>query len=257
MPTTASRSAVGDVVRLKNGSIIRGSVIELIPDSIIKIETDNKSLFICKMSEVESISKEIPSQVAASKIQEVGQRRLEEVPEADFNPRKPTFSASAAMGIPVGEYADGADMGFGFRGEASVPIDDMIAWTASVSGSFNPVKNAPSSADISPFSAVYALTGFQISANRQRSVVAYFHGQVGAVFGSLPTLSSGYSYSGGTAFAFGIGAGIVFSRRVNVGVNYLSGRPEFEITGSTYGSSVHMKGEIPMSVSMISIGVAF
>lgn len=47
-----------DVLYLKNGSIIRGNVIEIIPNEKVKIETTDKSLFIYNMSEVEKITKE-------------------------------------------------------------------------------------------------------------------------------------------------------------------------------------------------------
>jgi hypothetical protein len=47
-----------DVVSLKNGSIIRGSIIEIIPDKTIKIETADRNLFVFQMSEVAKITKE-------------------------------------------------------------------------------------------------------------------------------------------------------------------------------------------------------
>jgi len=46
-----------DVLYLKNGSIIRGVVIELVPNETIKIKIDNGSIFVFKMSEVEKIEK--------------------------------------------------------------------------------------------------------------------------------------------------------------------------------------------------------
>lgn len=47
-----------DVVYLKNGSIIRGHVIEQVPDEELKIKTYDGSLFIYRMDEVERIVKE-------------------------------------------------------------------------------------------------------------------------------------------------------------------------------------------------------
>lgn len=51
---TNSRS----VVYLKNGSIIRGTIIEMIPDSLIKIQTGDKNVFVYKYREIEKISSE-------------------------------------------------------------------------------------------------------------------------------------------------------------------------------------------------------
>lgn len=48
-----------DVLYLKNGSIIRGLVMEQIPNESIKIQTADGSLFVYKMDEVLKITKEL------------------------------------------------------------------------------------------------------------------------------------------------------------------------------------------------------
>lgn len=50
-----------EVVYLKNGSIIRGVVIEQVPNVSLKIKTADGSIFAYPMSEVERITKEMPS----------------------------------------------------------------------------------------------------------------------------------------------------------------------------------------------------
>lgn len=47
-----------DVVYLKNGSIIRGTIIEQVPNKSIKIETVIKSVFVYQMDEIEKLTKE-------------------------------------------------------------------------------------------------------------------------------------------------------------------------------------------------------
>jgi hypothetical protein len=47
-----------DVVLLKNGSIIRGTIIEQIPNQNLKIKTKDGSVFVYKISEVEKMTKE-------------------------------------------------------------------------------------------------------------------------------------------------------------------------------------------------------
>ena len=47
-----------DVVYLKNGSIIRGTIIEQVPNESLKIETADGSIFVFKISEVEKMTKE-------------------------------------------------------------------------------------------------------------------------------------------------------------------------------------------------------
>lgn len=48
-----------EVVYLKNGSIIRGVIIEQVPNVSLKIQTQDGSLFVCQISEIEKITKEI------------------------------------------------------------------------------------------------------------------------------------------------------------------------------------------------------
>lgn len=47
-----------DVVYLKNGSIIRGVIIEQVPDKSIKIETADRNVFVYQMEEIEKLAKE-------------------------------------------------------------------------------------------------------------------------------------------------------------------------------------------------------
>lgn len=48
-----------DVVYLKNGSVIRGLVIEQIPNKSIKIQTADRNVFVYQIDEVEKITKEV------------------------------------------------------------------------------------------------------------------------------------------------------------------------------------------------------
>ncbi len=49
-----------DVIYLKNGSIIRGTIIEQIPNTSIKIQTSDKNIFNFNLSEIEKFTKEEP-----------------------------------------------------------------------------------------------------------------------------------------------------------------------------------------------------
>lgn len=58
LTTLASAQTMQEVVYLKNGSIIKGVIIEQIPNTSLKIQTADGSIFAYKMSEVEKITKE-------------------------------------------------------------------------------------------------------------------------------------------------------------------------------------------------------
>lgn len=47
-----------DVIYLKNGSVVRGMVVEQVPGVSIKIETPDRSVFVFAMADVERITKE-------------------------------------------------------------------------------------------------------------------------------------------------------------------------------------------------------
>ncbi|HUX38870.1 MAG TPA: hypothetical protein VMV44_13300 [Rectinemataceae bacterium] len=54
----AAAEELVDVVYLKNGSVIRGMILEQVPDQSLKIRTADGSIFVFKMSEVDRIVKE-------------------------------------------------------------------------------------------------------------------------------------------------------------------------------------------------------
>lgn len=56
MPAAAQQYQ--EVVYLKNGSVIKGTVIEQIPGQSVKVQTQDGSIFVYKMSEVDKIVKE-------------------------------------------------------------------------------------------------------------------------------------------------------------------------------------------------------
>lgn len=45
---------------MKNGSVIRGTIVEQVPNESLKITTKDGSVFICQMGDVERITKEAP-----------------------------------------------------------------------------------------------------------------------------------------------------------------------------------------------------
>lgn len=56
-----------DVVYLKNGSVIRGVIMEQVPNQSIKIQTADKSIFVYKMDEVDKMVKEEAQTTSSSK----------------------------------------------------------------------------------------------------------------------------------------------------------------------------------------------
>ena len=56
-----AQSSLQDVVYLKNGSIIRGDIIEMVPGETVKIMTADGSVFVHDFADVEKFTKEQPT----------------------------------------------------------------------------------------------------------------------------------------------------------------------------------------------------
>lgn len=56
---SAQNAPAKEVVYLKNGSIIKGSIIEWVPNESLTIQTADKSIFVCKISDIERVKREI------------------------------------------------------------------------------------------------------------------------------------------------------------------------------------------------------
>ena len=94
-----SQQTYQDVVYLKNGSIIRGTIIEQVPNVSIKIETSDRNVFVYKIDEIEKMAKE---------------------PMLKANPK-----SSSSSGVTPG-YCGILNVGYGFGiGESSKGINSL------------------------------------------------------------------------------------------------------------------------------------
>jgi hypothetical protein len=97
-----------DVIYLNDGSIIKGEIVEIIPNETIKIESAGGNIFVFKMSQVKSIKKQpiIKSQRVYS----------------NYNPQKYQTQKN------IGRYGWAAVAGLTLIGSAAMG-DDMFATT--------------------------------------------------------------------------------------------------------------------------------
>jgi len=95
----AASQTFQDVVYLKNGSMIKGMIIEQIPGQSLKIQTSDGSVFVYSMDEVVKITKEAAQQSNA---------------QGSANPKSPVLSFVLSWLLPgVGQFYNG-DTGKGF-----------------------------------------------------------------------------------------------------------------------------------------------
>lgn len=86
-----AQSGYEDVVYLKNGSVIRGVIIEQVPNASIKIKTQDRNIFVFQLNEVDRIAKE-----------ELTRSRQRSFAEPDANPVQ--FSLVIGLASPIGDF---------------------------------------------------------------------------------------------------------------------------------------------------------
>jgi hypothetical protein len=96
-----------DVVYLKNGSIIRGIIIEQIPNQSLKIQTADRNVFVFKIEEVEKMTKEnLPSNPIV--VDEYKKKGYINITEINFCP--------GVTGSKINEVkVQNQDLSFGFK----------------------------------------------------------------------------------------------------------------------------------------------
>ncbi len=78
-----------DVVYLKNGSIIRGIIIEQVPNQSIKIQTKDRNVFVFKFDEIEKLTKEnlpLDNSKKSSQINDFKKRGYINITEINYCP---------------------------------------------------------------------------------------------------------------------------------------------------------------------------
>lgn len=107
-----SQNNLEEVVYLKNGSIIRGTIIEQIPNETLKIQTRDGSVFVYKFDEIIKITKEPP--VKSANGSDIKTVLLQQ------NMKRAKVTGIALM-VTAGALiiAGGTSLGVGFRKEVS------------------------------------------------------------------------------------------------------------------------------------------
>lgn len=95
-----AQSSLQDVVYLKNGSIIRGDIIEMVPGETVKIMTADGNVFVHAFADVERFSKERPGKVTHTPVISSNAYSVEE--------KSPWMSGFLSLCIPgLGQFYNG------------------------------------------------------------------------------------------------------------------------------------------------------
>jgi hypothetical protein len=215
-----------DVLYLKNGSIIRGMIVQFIPDSTIKIQTIDGSLFVFPSLEIEKIQKEDAPLAAGTKAVLPAQQK-------DINTAVSIFGGIA---IPGSDFAEGAETGFTFGVQVHSKMETGVLMNISYSSNPSPGDET--------WTSYIVLIGLKASLKKTEITDLY----LAPLFGLYVQRISDFSVS---AFAYGGMLGYQFSDRVGMGMQIVAANPEY--TASVYGfGSVTAK----LSTSMVHVFVA-
>lgn len=265
-------SSPRDIVYLKNGSTVRGTMLELIPDSTVKILTADSSVFVFRVSEVERMTTEPPVEQYVASPQ---MAQKEPMDQRSFAPKPLSFTVHGGVGIPVGELgkttgttAGLANTGFIVGADLNYMLGDIASWVTSLDFSFHGIDETalgvPTSIsrDIGSWLLVWPVTGIRITPVGSSDVRPYAQVQVGLLAGSSPSMSFSngtdqvtQSSASGTSMAFSAGVGVHVGRKVSIGARYFYGEPEYEISLTSPSLSGRFKYKQPTSVIALVLGI--
>lgn len=219
--TTVSfgQSNYQDVVYLKNGSIIRGVIIEQVPNKSIKIETADRNVFVYQMDEIEKLAKENATQGKS-------------VNTSDK--RKGFIGLSVGASIPVGDFADKSNGGAKTGVQLNlVNFGYLFSDNFGISATWFGAANSIDIDGIDPWSYGGLMAGPLLSFPISEKANWDFKPMIGYSVTTVPDL--GYGTEQATSFAFSLGTQL----RIHVGskvslllsADYFSAKPEFKDYG--------------------------
>lgn len=276
-----------DILSLKNGSIIKGRILELIPDKIVKIKTADGNIFVFPISEVERISKEtLPEKESAP---------VADTMKAQFHP---SFGIGGGVAIPMGDFAkkEGGSAKTGFALGAQYVTGGRIGFLLSgsyVSNSLEFSSALPSNIQFEKpnnWHSMFAMAGLKIGMADPSGPQFMIAPLFGLFIGKIPELK--FSLSNNvrldmpdlnihlravnltlaqqsatrSAVAYGFAMECFLGRQICIGARYLESNPRYEVedrvtgtgltdTNQTVDVSEAGKGIVEQSTSLIMIYV--
>jgi hypothetical protein len=263
-----AQTELTESVYLKNGSIIKGTIVEQIPNTSIKIKTKDGSLFVYTFDEIEKITKE------------------EQVKQADkLEPINPTYTPSNNKGadsrsssrdrgdrryLLIIEYIKSVNTTNGLLADTAATAQDVF-------GSSTSMLRFVNGGQLNEYLSIGFGLGFEFATNKEK--VSYTQiplsfdiraGFIPGVFSPVLGTSIGYSigldsiYKGGFHIHPTLGARLYFTKRfsiiANVGYKYQSMTRvinDYTYLNGPYSSLFSEKRRTDLRFTTFSLGVTF
>lgn len=186
------------------------------------------------------------------------------------------FSLYGGASLPQGDFGStsGQKAGYGKSGfcamiEGSKILSPNIFWSSSVSLSVNSLDETEIQKQLGgiPVSAgryvtTWIMTGLKFGAPTSENAGIYGIGQIGILFSSFPDITLSYMDQSITqttkpaaAFAYGFGAGVQFDK-INIGLRYYTGEPEYKQSASSGEYSGSAKVSLPATLLQLMLGIS-
>lgn len=223
---SAQQSKPIDVVYLKNGSILRGVIVEQIPNELIKLQTSDGNLFVYQTSEVEKIIKEAPTNESENTLA-FGEKKSNKRRGYIGLSVGPSFAVRDLSDLPVGVSLNLVDFGYLFN-------DNL-----GIAGKWLGAAYTEGGAD---FGMGGLLAG--LLASTPISPTINLEGKVLLGFAAFTASYAGISETSDLYFGYDIGVGLRFntSNKVSLllNVDYL-GAEEYGSINLTFGVAYRLK----------------
>lgn len=196
----------------------------------------------------------------------------------DFEETTPRLRATLFGGasLPLSDFASttSTDAGYamtGFAGglEVSSQLNQAVSWTTSLALASNSVNTdemqkqagAGFTVTAGSYLTTWGLTGIRFNALMPSGAALYAQAQGGLLYSSFPDLEVKFigitikqTATSTATFAYAFGAGVQL-QKVNIGLRYYTGKPEYEQNASGGGASASGKVTLPASVLLLIVGV--
>ncbi|MCH7398848.1 porin family protein [Belliella sp. DSM 107340] len=200
-----------DVVYLKDGNVVRGVIIEQVPNTSIRIQTPNRSVFFFEMDEIEKLTKEKGS--------------------TNFDKRRGYIGLTIGPSFPLGDFGDPSN-GLAKTGLQInlVNFGYLFSDNFGIAGSWFGAANPIDANGIDPWSYGGLMIGPLLSLPVSETVDFDFKPMIGYAATTIPNVGSGTQTSASYAYSLGtqvrIHVGPKFS--LIISADYFSTKPEFE-----------------------------
>jgi len=213
-----------DILYLKNGSIIRGTIIEFIPDKTVKIQIADSSIFIFPSLEIEKVVNEENPSIAQTESDSTSLKKDNNI----------TASIFGGVAIPGSDFADVAVTGYtlGFQLHSKKEIG--VLFNISYSRNSSPADEG--------WISFIILVGLKVSLQKTYTNDLYIAPVLGLYVQKFPMINSSAA-----AVAYGAMLEYQYKARIGIGARFVASNPEYKFNNVS----------APLYTSMTQIFITF